>query len=75
MVVLIVGAVFFVLGILGLVIDWMPGEGVVRGYSYLWMVLKGSLPIMFVLFGLAALAVGISSMKDKAASSKEEKKE
>ena len=67
MVVLIVGIVFTVLGALGI--------GLFHGYTYLWYVLRGSVPIMFVLFGLAAIAVGISSIKDKAASSKEEKKE
>ena len=65
MVVLIVGIVCAALG----------GVGLGFWYRELWWVLKGSVPIMFVLFGLAAIAVGISSMKDKAASSKEEKKE
>ena len=75
MVVLIVGIVCAVLGFLGLFLDLTAGPMVMRGYHYLWIVIKGSVPIMLVLFGLAALAVGISSMKDKAASSKEEKKE
>jgi hypothetical protein len=67
MVVLVVGIIFTVLGALGI--------GLWHGYSYLWAVLRGSVPIMFVLFGLAAIAVGISSLKDKAASAKEDKKE
>jgi|PlaIllAssembly_1097288.scaffolds.fasta_scaffold3311062_1 hypothetical protein len=65
MVVLIVGIIFAALG----------GVGLGFWYRELWWVIKGSVPIMFVLFGLAAIAVGISSIKDKAASSKEEKKE
>jgi len=64
MVVFIVGLIFTVLGGLGI--------GLFRGYDYLWAVLRGSVPIMFVLFGLAAMAVGISSMRDKAASAQEE---
>ena len=67
MAVLIVGIIFVVLGGLGI--------GLFEGYKALWDVLRGSVPIMFVLFGLAAIAVGISSIKDKAASRQEEEKE
>ena len=67
MAVLIVGIIFVVLGGLGI--------GLFHGYLYLWAVIRGSVPIMFVLFGLAAIAVGISSIKDKTASRQEEEKE
>lgn len=62
MVALIVGAVMLVLGILGLVFWW--GEFIV--------VLIGSLPCIFVICGLAAIAVGISSAKDKVCAAKKE---
>ena len=61
-----IGILFLVLGGLGI--------GLWEGYDYLWAVLRGSVPLLFVLFGLAAIAVGISSIKDKAASSQEEEK-
>lgn len=62
MVALIVGIVLFVLGVLGLIFWWAPFVGV----------LKGSLPPVFVLSGLAALALGISQLRDKMAAKKEE---
>ena len=66
MAVLIVGLILTALGGLGI--------GLWNGYSFLWYVLRGSVPIMFVLFGLAAIAVGISSIKDKSASAQEDDK-
>ncbi len=68
MAVLIVGVIFTVLGALGI--------GLAEGYRYLWFVIRGSVPLMLVLFGLAAIAVGISSIRDKAASAQaDDKKE
>jgi len=55
MVALIVGVVMLVLGVLGLIF-W---------FSEFIVVLIGSLPFIFVVCGLAAIAVGISSVKDK----------
>ena len=57
MVALIAGLVLLVLGILGLVF-W---------FGLFWAVLRGSIPFIFTICGLAAIAVGISSVKDKAA--------
>jgi len=66
MAVLIVGIIFAALG----------GVGIGFWYNELWWVVKGSVPLLLVLFGLAAVAVGISSIRDKAASAQaEEKKE
>jgi uncharacterized membrane protein len=62
MVALIVGIVLFVLGVLGLIFWW----------SRFVIVLLGSLPPIFVLSGLAALALGISQLRDKMAAKKEE---
>lgn len=62
MVALIVGGVLFVLGVLGLIFWW----------AYFVVVLKGSLPPVFLLSGLAALALGISQLRDKMAAKKEE---
>ena len=57
MVALIVGIILLGLGIWGLA-AW------IREF---WWVLKGSVPFIFILCGLAAIAVGLSSVKDKAA--------
>ena len=67
MIAMIVGVVLFVLGVLGLIF-W---------FSEFITVLIGSLPFIFVVCGLAAIAVGISSAKDKlcAAAKVEEKEE
>lgn len=62
MVALIVGGVLFVLGVLGLIFWW----------AWFVVVLKGSLPPVFLLSGLAALALGISQLRDKMAAKKEE---
>ncbi|MDP2898787.1 MAG: hypothetical protein Q8Q12_19795 [bacterium] len=62
MIALVVGIVFIVLGVLGLIF-WFP--------SFVG-VLKGSLPPIFLLSGLAALALGISQARDKMAAKKEE---
>jgi hypothetical protein len=62
MIALIVGIVFFVLGVLGLIFWW----------SRFVVVLLGSLPPIFILSGLAALALGISQVRDKMAAKKEE---
>ncbi len=62
MIALLVGIVFMILGVLGLVFWW----------SRFVIVLTGSLPPIFILSGLAALALGISQMRDKMAAKKEE---
>lgn len=62
MIALIVGIVFLVLGVLGLIFWW----------TKFVIVLAGSLPPIFVLSGLAALALGISQIRDKIAAKKEE---
>ena len=62
MVALIAGVVMLVLGILGLIFWW--GEFIT--------VLIGSLPCVLVVCGLAALAVGLSSSKDRACAAKSE---
>jgi outer membrane biosynthesis protein TonB len=62
MIALLVGIVFVILGVLGLILWW--GNFVV--------VLTGSLPPIFILSGLAALALGISQVRDKMAAKKEE---
>jgi len=62
MIALVVGIVFLVLGILGLIFWW----------SRFVVVLLGSLPPIFILSGLAALALGISQVRDKIAAKKEE---
>jgi len=62
MVALVAGVVMFVLGVLGLIFWWG---------AFVW-VLKGSLPCVLTICGLAALVVAVSSMKDKAAAAKKE---
>ncbi len=62
MIALLVGIVFIVLGVLGLIFWW----------SRFVIVLLGSLPPIFLLSGLAALALGISQIRDKMAAKKEE---
>jgi F0F1-type ATP synthase assembly protein I len=37
-----------------------------------WIVLKGTIPAVLILGGLASIGVGISSIKDKIAAKKEE---
>jgi hypothetical protein len=61
MVVLIVGFVFLVVGLLLL---FLPG--VWWWSAFIW-VLKGSIPPILIICGLAAIAVGISSIRDKMA--------
>ena len=56
MVALIAGVVMLVLGVLGLIFWWVE----------FITVLMGSLPCVLVVCGLAALAVGLSSAKDRA---------
>jgi len=62
MIALAVGIVFVVLGVLGFVF-WG---------GWFVQVLKGSLPPILGLSGLAALALGISQIRDKIAARKEE---
>ena len=62
MAVLLVGIISLALG----------GVGIYFWWGYFLGVLRGSIPLLFALFGLAAIAVGISSVKDKAASTREE---
>jgi TctA family transporter len=64
MIALIVGIVFLVLGVLGLAVFGWADDFLI--------VLKGSLPPIFILSGLAALALGISQIRDKIAAKKEE---
>ena len=68
MIALLVGIVFFVLGVLSLAVFGAHGW-----WPWFIIVLKGSLPPIAILSGLAALALGISQVKDKAAAKKEEK--
>jgi hypothetical protein len=63
MVVLLVGLVFFVGGIVLLA---FAGPHHAWWYSFV-TVLKGSIPPILVICGLAAIAVGISSIRDKMA--------
>jgi len=63
MVVLIVGLVFLVGGVVLLA---FAGGGPTWWQSFI-VVLKGSIPPVLIICGLAALAVGISSIRDKAA--------
>ncbi len=67
MVVLIVGVILFVGGIL-LILPWAWWERFV-------VVLLGSIPPLLIICGLAAIAVGISSVRDKLAAAKEETSE
>lgn len=62
MVALVAGVVMLVLGVLGLVFWWT---------AFIW-ILKGSLPFVFTICGLAALLVAFSSIKDKAAAALKE---
>ena len=64
MAVFLVGLIFFAAGIVG-IFFW---------HAAIWIVIQGSLPLIAVLFGLAAIAVGISSIRDKAASAQEDEK-
>ncbi len=64
MIALIVGIVFLVLGVLGLTVFHWANEFV--------DVLQGSLIPIFILSGLAAVALGVSQIKDKMAAKKEE---
>lgn len=66
MVVLIVGVVLSVVGVLGIFLF--------EGWAYLGVVIRGSVPLMFFVFGLAAIAVGVSSVRDKVASAQDEEK-
>jgi len=59
MVVLIVGLVFLVGGVV-LVLPSIWGH-------FTWAVIKGSIPPILIICGLAAIAVGISSVRDKMA--------
>jgi hypothetical protein len=61
MVVLVVGLVFFVGGVL-LILPW-------AWWLYFVGVLKGSIPPILIICGLAAIAVGISSIRDRMAAS------
>jgi outer membrane biosynthesis protein TonB len=65
MIALIVGIVFLVFGLLGLTAFHWADEFV--------DVLQGSLPPILILSGLAALALGLSQIRDKMAAKKEEK--
>jgi len=64
MAVLLVGLIFLAAGIVGIWFWWLS----------ILVVIQGSLPLIAVLFGLAAIAVGFSSIRDKAASAQEEEK-
>jgi len=63
MVVLLVGVVFFVGGIVLLA---FAGPAHAWWHSFL-TVLKGSIPPILIICGLAAIAVGISSIRDRMA--------
>jgi uncharacterized membrane protein YdjX (TVP38/TMEM64 family) len=64
MVVLLVGLVFFVGGIVLLA---FAGPAHMSWWRCFIVVLKGSIPPILVICGLAAIAVGISSIRDKMA--------
>ena len=64
MVVLIVGLILTVGGIL-LILPW-------AWWGRFVIVLLGSIPPLLIICGLAAIAVGISSVRDKLAAAKEE---
>jgi TctA family transporter len=64
MVALVVGIVFLLLGVLGFTAFHWADEFI--------DVLQGSLPPIFILSGLAALALGVSQIRDKASAKKEE---
>lgn len=64
MIALLVGIVLLVLGVLGFTAFHWADEFL--------DVLQGSLPPIFVLSGLAAVALGISQVRDKMAAKKEE---
>jgi len=66
MVVLILGLAFVASG---LVLLFLPG---IWWWDWFVLVLKGSLPPILVLCGLAAIAVGISSVRDKAAAGRQD---
>ncbi len=67
MAVLIVGLAFLAAGVVSMFL-WLACRVAVL------TVIIGSLPLIGILFGLAAIAVGISSIRDKAATAKEEEK-
>ncbi|MBL7170676.1 MAG: hypothetical protein ISS46_01625 [Candidatus Omnitrophica bacterium] len=60
--VLIGGIVALILGVIGMS----------RLYASFWIVLKGTIPAILILGGLASIGVGISSIKDKLAAKTEE---
>lgn len=64
MIALAVGIVFLVVGVLGFTVFGWANEFV--------DVLQGSLPPILILSGLAAVALGVSQIKDKIAAKKEE---
>ncbi len=63
--VLLGGIVATILGILG----------IIRWWNSFLIVLKGMVPAILILGGLASIGVGISSIKDKIAAKKEEEEE
>lgn len=63
--VLIGGLVALILGVIGMT----------KLYGSFWIVLKGTVPAMLILGGLASIGVGVSSIKDKIAAKKEEEEE
>lgn len=64
MIALLVGIIFLVVGVLGFTLFHWADEFV--------DVLQGSLPPILILSGLAAVALGISQIRDKIAAKKEE---
>ncbi len=68
MVVLIFGLVFLVGGVVLLVF----AGGTPTWWQSFIMVLKGSIPPILIICGLAAIAVGISSIRDKMAAGTQE---
>lgn len=64
MVVLIVGLVFLIGGVV-LVLPSIWGH-------LTWVVIRGSIPPILIICGLAAIAVGISSVRDKMAAGTQE---
>ena len=64
MIAFVVGIVFLVVAVLLMTVFKCSGE--------VWTIIKGSVPLILILSGLAAVALGISQIKDKIAAKKEE---
>ena len=59
----------------GLVATALGIIGIIRLWASFWIVLKGTIPAILILGGVASIGVGLSSIKDKIAAKKEEEEE